>query len=223
MDANTPYQILQFLVDKDQNGYLPPDRYNLIINQAQRSYFTFMIGEYQQYQNGRPIARVEIGMNEKIMQTLAPFISEPSTLTIDGSGNAVYPDYYQVVNAIYWGTSFKRVRFVTQDKLYSYYNSVIDPIATNPIYLIKDTGFQFYPITLGTALLSYVSTPPDIVWGYVEDLNGQLVYDSTTSTPPLWFDIDMYQIIVRAGQMLGVNLQFAEVEQYATSIKNQGE
>jgi hypothetical protein len=73
-----------------------------------------------------------------------------------------------------------RIRFASQDRLYSYYNSEIDPIATNPIYLIQDSGFQFYPIDLGTAKLSYVSTPSEIVWGYSYDDNNRQVYNPTT-------------------------------------------
>jgi hypothetical protein len=83
-------------------------------------------------------------------------------------------------------TAFKRVRFVQQASLYSYYNSEIDPIATNPIYLLEPTGFQFYPVTLGNAILTYVKNAPEIVWGYCL-VNNRPVYNpapppTTTTT-----------------------------------------
>ena len=223
MTVDDTYKLMQDIVNKYQSGYLSPAEFNRYINQAQRSYLAYLLGEYQQYQNGRAIARVEIGMNQKVMQSLSPFIGEPTTLTIDVNGNATYPDNFEAVNAMFYGSSYKRVRYVMWDKLYSYFNSSIDPIATNPIYLVKDTGFKFFPILLGTAYLSYVSTPTDIVWGYTEDINEQPVYDPTTSVDPAWLDIDMLDIIARALQMFGISIQANDVVQYSTMVKNQGQ
>ena len=59
MNANTPYEIIQYAAAKNQQGYISPDDYNLVINQAQRQYLDYLLGEYQKYQVGRPIAVVE--------------------------------------------------------------------------------------------------------------------------------------------------------------------
>jgi len=124
-----------------------------------------VLGEFQQYQYGRPQARINYSQNENIRQRLSPLITQ-ATLTINGtSGEAPYPADYVQADAI-TTTTLKRVRFVQQDALYSYYNSEIDPIETNPIYLLEPTGFQFYPITLGIAILTYVKDAPQIVWAY---------------------------------------------------------
>ncbi len=223
MDANTPYEILQFLSNKNQNGYLTPDNYMLIINQAQRSFLSYLLGEFQQYQYGRAVAKVELGMSERILQTLAPFISVSSTISVDSNGLATYPDDYEQIVAINWGASLKRVRYSQQDSLYSYLNSKIDPIATNPVYLISKEGFTVYPNNIGNISISYVSTPPDIIWGSTTNVFGQLVYDPTTSVAPLWYDADFYSVLVRAAQMLGINLQERDMEQYATMVKTTGE
>jgi hypothetical protein len=174
MDVNQVYQLVQFISNKSQNGYVTPSQFNLIINQAQNSYTSFLLGSFQQYTPGRPIARVELGNNSVVRQRLTPII-KAATLTIDGTGFSPYPSDYVQVDAIRTD-SLQRVRFVQQDSLYSYYNSVIDPVATNPIYLLEDTGLRFYPATLGSARLSYVSDPVDIVWAYKLDANSRPVY-----------------------------------------------
>ncbi len=226
MTADTPYQILQFLSNKEQMGYLSPDQYNLIINQSQTNYLSFLLGEFQQYQYGRAIAKVELGMNERILQTLAPFIDKPSSLTVtpDGiDGFATYPADYEQIVSMNWGASRKRVRFVQQDSYYSYKNSRIDPVATNPIYMVSKDGFIVAPSDIGTTYMSYVATPATIVWNSVDNIFGQPIYDPTTSVSPLWYNTDMFQIIVRAAQMLGINLSAQAIEQYATQIKTVGE
>lgn len=220
MNVNDMYRICQFAVNKAQNGYLTPSEFNLTINQAQVSYQDYLLGEFQQYQYGRPQARVNYSQNENIRQRLSPLITS-STLTINGSGEAAYPpDYVQADTII--TTAFNRVRFVQQDALYSYYNSQIDPIATNPIYLLEPTGFQFYPVTLGSAILTYIKDAPEIVWGYTT-VSGRPVYSSGTSVQPVWDNVDLLEIIARALKLIGLNLQDGQVQQYANQVTQTGQ
>jgi hypothetical protein len=220
MNVNDMYRICQFAVNKAQNGYLTPAEFNLTINQAQVSYQDYLLGEFQQYQYGRSQARINYSQNENIRQRLSPLITS-ATLTINGSGEAVYPaDYVQADTII--TTAFKRVRFVQQDSLYSYYNSEIDPIATNPIYLLEPTGFQFYPVTLGSAILTYVKDAPEIIWAYTT-VSGRPVYSSGTSVQPVWDNVDLLEIIARALKLIGLNLQDGQVQQYANQVTQQGQ
>jgi hypothetical protein len=220
MNVNDMYRICQFAVNKAQNGYLTPSEFNLTINQAQVSYQDYLLGEFQQYQYGRPQARINYSQNENIRQRLSPLITN-ATLTINGSGEVAYPaDYVQADTVI--TTDFKRVRFVQQDSLYSYYNSEIDPIATNPIYLLEPTGFQFYPVTLGSAILTYVKDAPEIVWGYTT-VSGRPVYSSGTSVQPVWDNVDLLEIIARALKLIGLNLQDGQVQQYANQVTQTGQ
>jgi len=231
MNVNDMYRICQFAVNKAQNGYLTPSDFNLVINQAQISYQDYLLGEFQQYQYGRPQARINYSQNENIRQRLTPLITE-ATLTINSStGESPYPsDYLQTDSII--TSDFERVRYVTQDRLYSYYNSEIDPVATNPIYLIEPNKFQFYPKTLGTAVLTYVKNAPDIVWAYTT-VSGRPVYAPTQTgsgvTPttgtvqPVWDDVDLLEIITRALKLIGLNLQDGMVAQYANQITQTGQ
>jgi hypothetical protein len=233
MTVNDMYRICQFAINKAQNGYLTPSEFNLVINQAQVSYQDYLLGEFQQYQVGRPQARINYSLNEDTRQRLTPLISQVS-LTIDGNGISSYPTGFLQVDAMFQTDSVSRVRFVPQERLYSYYNSQIDPIATNPIYLLKNGQFQFYPKTLGTAIVSYIKSAPDIVWAYTT-VSGRPVYAPpgqtqppvqtpvTGSVNPVWYDIDILEIIARALKLIGLNLQDGQLEQYANQITQTGQ
>lgn len=65
--------------------------------------------------------------------------------------------------------------------------------------------------------------PPDIVWAFTEDVNGEPVYDPIQSDDPVWFDVDCLEIIVRALKMVGVNLQAADVYRFAEEVKTNGQ
>lgn len=206
-----------------QQGYLSPADFNTYINQAQISYMDFLKGSYQRYQLRRPVSVVEIGENQNIQQSLSPFIYG-ALLTVNGStGIAAFPSDYEMNNAMWTADGYNKIRFVSQERLSSVYNSVIDPIATNPIYVLESTGFHFFPENTGTANLSYYRTPPPITWAYDLDVNGLPVYNAMNSQQPVWADTDMFQIIVRALEMAGVQIQAQAVIQYANAIKQGGQ
>jgi len=218
------YQIVTYACSKNlQQGYVSPADFNLIMPQAERSYLDYLLGEYQKYQVQRPIPVVALAQTERIRTSLAPLIYgtvlNPNNIT----GIAPFPSDFEQVDAMWSVYGFYNIRFSQQSRLSSFYRSVIDPIQSNPVYTIKHEGFQFYPETIGQARMSYVRTPPYMVWNYALDINGVPVYDPITSKQPIWDDTDMLNIIVRALALFGVNLQFPVVMQYSNEIKGGGQ
>lgn len=224
MDVNQVYQVMSFALAKNkQQGFFDPADFYTVINQAQRGYLDFLLGEYQRYQPYRPISVVEFGQNQRIRQSIAPLIYSAILAPNTISGIAAFPSDYEYADAMWGAGSYYNIKFVQQDRLASYLNDPIDPIATNPVYLIQYEGFHFFPATIGNTRLSYVRTPPSIVWGSILDSNGREVYSAANSQQPIWGETDMMQIIVRALALCGVNLQLGSVMQYASDIKNNGQ
>lgn len=217
------YKIMLFATSKNlQQGYLSPSDFNLTFNQGQKSYSAYLLGSFQTYTPGRPISKVELGQNSVVRQRLTPTIYG-FNLNIDGTGFAPYPGDYLQTDAMWSIYGYQRIRFIQQNYLQSVYNSTVDPVSTNPIYLIEDVGFRFYPQSLGASRLNYARTPPDAIWGYDEDINGIPVYNALKSTQPIWDSASLLEIIVRALAIIGVNLQLSVVSQYADVIKTQGQ
>lgn len=224
MTVDEVYRLVNYIMRKNQNGGITPSDFNNIINVAQNSYMNYLLGEFQKYLPGRPMAPATFGQNEDIRQRLTPFITTPVTLTINGStGVAPYPDNYQAQDAMYYGQYNRRVKYIQQDRLDTHINSRINPIADNPVYLQIDNGLQFYPVDLGTARFSYIKSPTTIVWASTPDIYGRRIYNPGGSTDPAWYEQDMLDIIVRALAMIGVNLQLGAVQQYSQMIKTQGQ
>jgi hypothetical protein len=222
MNVNDMYRICQYAINKAQNGYLTSSEFNLLVNQAQTSYVDYLLGEFQQYQYGRAQARIDYNQNSNIRQRISPLIYG-YTLSVDGTGFASYPTDYIQADAMWNPSSITRYRYVKQDSLFSYYNSKIDPVATNPIYLIEPTGFRFYPANVASAKLTYVKTPPTITWGYTLDGNGREVYSVALSKQPVWSDVDLLEIIARILKLVGVNLKDGMIEQYANQVTQMGQ
>lgn len=223
MTVDDIFKVMLFAIKKNQNGSLKPDDFNRVINVGMRSWIAWILGDFQTYQPGRPISKVELGNNSVVRQRLTPCIYG-YILNIDATtGISPYPGDYLQTDTMYSIYGVKRIRYTENNQLHSAYNSVIDPIATNPIYLIEDDNFLFYPSTQWQAKLRYVKDPPDIHWGSTPDIHGRLVYDPATSVDPIFDNLTMMEIIVRALALVGVNLQLNTVIAYSNEIKNQGQ
>lgn len=223
--VNDWYVLWLYILEKNlQQGYASPADFNSLINQGSRNYAAYLLGSFQQYTPGRPVARVELGQNSVVRQRLAPIIYGYN-LNIDTTGWVNYPGDYLQTDAMWSIYGYRRIRYADQHKLTSIYNSVIDPIATNPIYIMEDTGFLFYPtrpFSLNQARLHYVKDPPTIVWGYDEDANGIPVYNPAKSTQSVWDDLAMFEIMARALFLAGISLQANQVVAFSQEIKNTG-
>ena len=223
MTSDFVYKLMLDILNKNQTGgYLPPVKFNRVINMAQKSYVAYLAGNFQTYTPGRPIAKVELGNNSVVRQRMTPSIYG-FILNVDSTGFAPYPGDYIQTDSMWTIYGYKRVRYVDNDKWYSTANSVIDPVSTNPIYRLRDTGFEFAPTNIGQAKMEYVKDPPDIVWGYSEDAKGRPVYSPADSVDPIWDSVSMLEIVVRALAMIGVSLQYGQVQQYAQQIKMEGQ
>jgi hypothetical protein len=221
------YNLMIYVVAKNsQQGYLSPEDFFLTINQAQSSYEDYLLGEYQKYQTQRPIAVVEFGQNERVRNSLAPLIYSAILPISSTTGIAPFPSDYEYVDAMWSVYGNYNIRFAQQDRQDAFIHSSIDPVVSNPVYLIRHEGFHFFPdrpYGENQAKMSYVRNAPSISWGYVLDSNGIPVWNPATSQNPVWSESDCLQIIVRALMLVGVNLQLQNVVQYASEIKNSGQ
>lgn len=305
MNIDENFRLVNYIVGKNQNGNVTPDNFNLLIKSSNEEYKSFLIGQVEQFQYNSPKSRVDLGNNEKVLSKLSPFIPSPVSLTIDGSGIAPYPDDYDERVALYTST-MQKIRWASQERLAAYLTDPIDPVADNPIYLLETANFQFYPVTLATAKLSYIQHGATPYWGY--NMSGSIltfsgltggtsyadgtytnvplkggfgilatatiivsgnavtsvtiantganflvgdvlstpntflggtgsgfsitvatisnstraVYNPDTSQDLLWKNTDQMEVIARVLKKVGVNLQPAQVGQYASEIKTIG-
>lgn len=223
MDINDWYELAKYIINKNQQGFLAPAKFNLVINQGARSYQSFLLGSFQQYTPGRPVAKVELGNNRTVRQRLAPVIYGYVLSISSATGKSPYPGDFLQVDSMYSIYGINRIRYAEQNQLDAYYNSAIDPISTNPIYLIEDENFQFYPTSTYQAKLTYVRDAPEMRWAYTLDGNNRPVYDAANSIQPVWDTVAMFDILARALKLVGINLQAQQVVAFSNEIKKEGQ
>jgi len=180
MTVDQVYNILKFIVRKNQLGSLPPSELEYAFNTAQRNYYDFLVGRIEQYQYGRPVPRIGLNMTDNVVTRLMPF-QKKSTLTIT-SGILTKPSDLNKINAIYTANNYRIYR-LEEDRFAERIQDSIDPIDEANAFYVEEKGtLRIYPITLTTCSFNYFTTPPDIKWAYTIDGTGRPVYSPSNIT-----------------------------------------
>jgi len=219
VDVN--YRFLQFMARKNQIGQVTPQEYMLAYNTSQRYYYDFLLGKVQQFQYGKPVPRVGLGMSSKIAADLTPFKTDNEQIAVT-SGIAPYPTNFKFL-ALMIDTSGNKVERIDDQKKPSRFKSRIDPLTeANPFYIEGDTGWEIYPTTIANIVINYYTTPPDIVWGF-DIVNGRPVYNPATSVQPLWDDMSNDEIMARTCRLVGISFTEEQLVQYGEHAIKEGE
>lgn len=205
-DINQVYSFSKFLVRKNQGSGLKSVDFNISWSAEQQAYMSDLLGRWQARNNGKTGLNTGLIQDETVMQKIAPF-TKPATIGIS-SGQAAKPDgfVYRLAMRINGTDCYK----IKHGQIATVNKSKIDPpnIAADRYYFVEYLDyFSFLPSSVASMDLDYISTPPDVVWGYTFDGNGRQVYDPTTSTQPLWDDATITEITKRSLKSLGVSFK----------------
>ncbi len=183
VSVDTVYQRVLALANKEQRGYITPQEFNLLANQAQMVLFDQYFYDKKQ--------ALETPGNESeysdIIKTLNEKISIFKTdlsLTVSGDYFSYPTDMYKLGTVII-GTSSStapilngvEAQEINYDELLDYINSPLTkPTIKNPIYLRRQDGLQLIPETITACRVTYVRYPKKVNWGYVITL-GEAMYN----------------------------------------------
>lgn len=163
MTINQCFGILKYL--GNANSYLAnlsPDQFNLIWPDAELRYFD---AKYKEY-----------GATKEINDTLSVFLTPPTNITVDSVGKYTFPTdmlHETSVMALFDGVQQEVTQFEANRLANKLSSSVDAPNAEFPIYLRYATYLQFYPVNLGTAILTYLKRPTPSFWAYT--INGTIL------------------------------------------------
>ncbi len=196
----------EFLANKNNVGLtLTTDQLSIVGNAAQMLPFT---ADYETYS--------QTGVVSNYLKT---FLKIGSVYQVNPNNNVIpYPadlQYISSVRYLYNGTQYKAEwvdNIDVADVLRP--NSLIAPTADFVKWQYVDDGIQVFTPNAISVYLDYLKTPTVPVWGY-QTINGQQVYDPTTSTDYDWDIYFLNRIMGIFLQMIGINLSSVELSQFS--------
>lgn len=222
MDVNYLYQFSLRLIRKNQSGGLTATEFGYFWNDAQGSYQDDLVGRFQRNNNSKEGNNTGLIENATILTKLNPF-KKPLNITID-SGKATKPDDFVFTMAVRCNNY--KVIPVNADKVWSLYDDVIDPPSADDnsyYYSEYQDYYNLFPNTVTSIDIDYISTPTDVVWGFVLDTNNRQVYSSAASIQPQWDANSCREITKRMLKTIGVSFQDKDFEQFGQSVIQSGE
>ena len=221
MDIGQFYDIVQFIADKHQQGYLSPDQFNNSVNLAQNQLMEEIVQAIQGWDENKKRIRLPMGNAQQTIQKIAPFIMRGSNVTVASDGKLTKPAMANLL-AIKMSDNMTPVVRVEHDRVTAYLSSTLDPVASNPIYTEYDTYYQVYPINIGAVNMDYIKNPAAVKWAYTL-VSGRPVYDQPNSVQLLWGEGEVTEIMSRVLFMFGISIQAQNLVAYYQSVKNDGQ
>ena len=182
ISIDTVYQRVLALANKEQRGYITPQEFNLIANQAQMEIFEQYFYDQNQAdrnsKNSTEFSNVDEILDEKISVfkqiSLFPFVGGIGTLPAD---------LYRLGMVFHATTDVELEQLTEEEVLYLNKSPISRPTTNFPAYVrISNSQIRSYPTFTGTGVIrcDYIRLPVNPKWGYVVT-NEKALYNAADS------------------------------------------
>jgi hypothetical protein len=189
VNIDNVYNTVLVITNKDNRGYITPEEFNRLANQAQNEIFESYFRKQSSYELNANItsdfADPVLNTSEKINE----FYGTANLVLSNGVFN--YPsDFYRlgvvsVSNKVADFAHHSDIKYINQSPL-TY------PVDSQPVYTLAKDGVKVYPSTITTGVsIDYLKKPNRPKWGYIMPTAAQIaagvpnkpIYDPTVFDP----------------------------------------
>ena len=241
VNIDTVYQRVLTLANKEQRGYVTPQEFNLLANQAQMEIFeqyfydikqfTKIPGNTEEYSDPlsvlyEKISEFEIERDNTWMVTNMPVLgtTDPEVFIMDMPWNQIY----KMGSLSRWDeVGFKREIEIlnTKDFDAAIGGPLTRPTPTRSIACIDTRGLRIHQgdafVTHATGVglyISYIMRPPRVEWAYV------VVNDKALYNPNISIDFELHsseetELVYKILKLAGVNLKAQDVVQVGQTLE----
>lgn len=180
VNINNVYQTVLVITNKDNRGYITPDEFNRLAEQAQNEIFASYFAREAGYELNAFLTSDFSDPNTYLAEKINVFYKS-GTLTKAGDEFTYPSDLYRV--GIVSVSDIVADRASHEEIKYINLTPLTYPVKTQPVYTLSNTGVVVYPsdITSGVKL-DYLKKPIRPKWGYV--LQGTIPYYDPTVFDP---------------------------------------
>tara|TARA_R100001129_G_C5314797_1_gene246136 strand:- start:1459 stop:2211 length:753 start_codon:yes stop_codon:yes gene_type:complete len=202
VNINTVYQRVLTIANKEQRGYITPQEFNILANQAQMDLFEQYFYDVNQFGRARGHEDKHIDPIEILKEKISLFEVYDTTLDTYSSNHHSLPtDLYRLSNVKLSGVMADNVSIKDFNNMLDH--PLLRPHSNRPVYIRTSGGLKVYSNTsasnldeaqvtsTSTVKCDYIKTPADVTWGFttVSSTNStsgvttkSSLYNASTST-----------------------------------------
>ena len=231
VSIDTVYQRVLSIANKEQRGYITPQEFNLLANQAQleifeqyfydTNQFSRVPGNDTVYSDTLDILKEKIDHFEKYRQTV-----DMSA----GSGVGILPDYYRMGEVLYYDSDGRYVDVdkVNQNAIHRILNSPLTkPTTARPVYVRysgagdgqahRERRIQIYPTSITSNIqCNYIAKPTKVEWTYTI-VNGEALYNSTSVKDFELHASEETKLVIKILELAGIVIKDPQLYQQAAT------
>jgi hypothetical protein len=215
-------QLVNIAVNRDINTQaFSTAEYQTMINSNSIRKFKIKLGLPEEYSKDYPVAQEGVGLTKKIEQDLEPFLHYDVLPVAGGVLDLSSKDIGYLIDLVPSPVGTRGMDYITLSEVGDRLNNPItEPTADDPVYYrtAKDT-FSVAPVSIVNVSTAYYKNPVEAVVIITADPTTLLpVYDANASTELEWDDINKIDIAYMIIRDAGVNIERADVVQYANNL-----
>lgn len=232
VNVNTVYTRVLTIANKEQRGYITPQEFNVLANQAQMDLFEQYFYDQHQFSRARGSQQKEVDPTEILKDKISLFEVYKKLLDDYDDTDDVFhlpDDLYRLSNVTYLSGGADNIADYVSTKEF---NSMIShpllrPHATRPLYLKLAKGIKVYSHTATTNVaveiteedkvkIDYIKKPATAAWGYTV-VNGSALYNAGRSTNFELHESEEPNLVNRILALAGIMMKDPSLYQAASS------
>lgn len=191
VNINNVYQSVLVITNKDNRGYITPDEFNRLAEQAQNEIFASYFAREAGYELNAFLTSDFSDPNTYLAEKISVFYKELALTKLNNE--FTYPDNLYRVGVVSVD-DIVADRASNEEIKYINLSPLTAPVKKQPVYTLTDSGVVVYPSTITTGVkLDYLKQPVRPKWGYVS--NGTIPYYDPTVFDPA---IDSYDVAAKS-------------------------
>ena len=220
---DTIYQRVLNILNKEQRGYITPQEFNLLANQAQLEIFDQYFYDLNQFNrlpgNSTEYSNVLDILNEKIslFEVIGTIITGTSTMTLPAT-------VYKLGSIMYKGVIAERIK--QKDILLLKQTPLAAPTADRPVYVKDSSKIEVYyndaftkSTTSADVTFNYIKKPTTAEWTYT-DVGGNPLYNSANVVNFELHESEESKLVINILGLAGLVIKDPSVYQIASTEEN---
>ena len=224
VNINTVYQRVLTIANKEQRGYITPQEFNILANQAQMDIFEQYFYDQHQFSQVRGSQPKQVDPTEILKDKISLFETFNTTVSHGGNAYALPSDAYRLSNVKYDDTIADYVSMREFEAMKGH--PLLRPHNNRPVYIKTKDGVKVYTgatsdnsvtqVTGSGVTIDYVKKPATASWGYVV-VSGSALYDSNNSTNFELHESEEVNLVNRILVLAGVMMKDPSLYQTAAT------
>ena len=210
VNIDTVYQRVLAAANKEQRGYITPQEFNLMANQAQLEIFEQYFYDLDQFKRKDNAPAIQFKSDETSFSEMVELIQnklKPFTSVASGWGGLIFPTNYRTGRLFHFG---REVRLVEINELQNILASTFHraALADNPVY-IREFGardIEVYTnlgLTTAGITVEVITAPATVEWGY-NVIAEKALYNASTSINFQLHDSEETELVTKILGLAGV-------------------